>query len=312
MNLAHVHLLLNHFPTIGMIVGLGVFVMAIAARSDDLKRASLGIFFFIALLSIPTFATGTAARLALARTPGVSKAQIETHETAAFVALWFMELTGALAWWGLWQYRRLSRVPRGTLAAVLTAGLVAFGLMTRAANIGGEIRHPEIRTGPAAVETAAADPPLARVIGDAMVNLKWGWPASETVHFVGLSLLFGVVLLVDLRMLGFLPGLSFVTLHRLLPWGVLGFGVNVVTGILFFIGAPPDFYVTNAVFWWKLALILVAGANALFFTVFDQAWSLGAGETPPVAAKVAAASGILLWSGVIFCGQMLPFIGHSF
>ncbi|HXP83269.1 MAG TPA: DUF6644 family protein [Bryobacteraceae bacterium] len=320
MNATHAHLLLNHFPTIGMIVGLGLFVIAIAAKSDDLKRASLGVFFFIALLSIPAFATGAAAELALEHTPEVSKTMIATHETAAFVALWFMELAGALAWLGLWQYRRLSRVPRATLAAVLLAGLAAFGLMSRAALIGGEIRHPEVRTGPsliggltgATVETVETDPPLARVIGDGMVNLKWGWPACETIHFIGLSLLLGVVLLVDLRMLGFLKGIPFSVLHRLLPWGVLGFGVNVVTGILFFIGVPPDFYITNSVFLWKLALILVAGANALYFTVFEQPWTLGAGDTPPVAARVAAASGILIWTGVIFCGQMLPFFGHSF
>ena len=111
-----------------------------------------------------------------------------------------------------------------------------------------------------------------------MVNLTWGWPACETIHFVGLSLLFGVVLLVDLRMLGFMKSIPFSTLHRLLPWGILGFGLNVVTGILFFVGAPPTFYVTNATFYWKMALILVAGANALYFTVFDQPWTLGAGD----------------------------------
>jgi len=316
--------LLNHFPTVGMIVGLGVFAVALMAKSDDLKRTSLGIFFFIALLTIPAFITGTSAKLALQKAPEVSKARIDTHETAAFEALWLMELTGALAWVGLWQYRRLSRVPQGTLMAVLLVGLASFGLMSRAALIGGEIRHPEVRTEPATGETtspateeaaeaaATADPPLARVIGDAMVNLTWGWPASETVHFVGLCLLFGVVLLVDLRMLGFLKGIPYSTLHRLLPWGVLGFGINVVTGMLFFVGAPPTFYVTNAVFYWKMALIIVAGAHALHFTVFDQPWALGAGGTPPVAAKVAAAAGIFLWTAVIFCGQMLPFLGHSF
>jgi uncharacterized membrane protein len=300
-----------------MIVGLGVFFTAIVTKSDDLKRASLGIFFFIALLSIPTFVTGTAAELALSRNPDAPTTVIQAHETAAFEALWFMELTGALGWLGLWQYRRLSRLPQGTVVAVLLTGLLTFGMMTRAANFGGEIRHPEIRTGPpnveaATVETTPADPPLARVIGDGMVNLKWGWPASETVHFIGLCLLFGVVLLVDLRMLGFMKGIPYSALHRLLPWAMLGFGLNVATGMLFFIGAPPDFYVTNATFFWKLALILVAGANALYFTVFEQPWTLGAGDTPPMAAKVAAASGILLWTGVIFCGQMLPFLGHSF
>jgi uncharacterized membrane protein len=312
MNLAHVHLLLNHFPTIGMIIGLGLFLSAIAAKSDDLKRASLVIFFGIALLSIPTFATGTSARLALSKNSEVSTPAIDAHETAAFEALGFMELTGALAWLGLWQYRRLSRVPQGTLVSVLLVGLVTFGLMARAANFGGDIRHPEIRTGLAPVETAAAGQPLARAIGDGMVNLKWGWPASETVHFIGLSLLFGVVLLVDLRMLGFMKAIPFSVLHRLLPWGVLGFGINVVTGFLFFIGAPPDFYMPNPTFIWKLALIPIAGANILYFTVFDQAWTVEAGDTPPLAARVAAASGILLWTGVIFCGQMLPFFGHSF
>jgi uncharacterized membrane protein len=311
LNQAHVHLLLNHFPTVGMIVGIGLFIVALMTKSDHLKSASLVIFFGIALLSIPTFASGTAAGLALSKNSDVSKTMVDAHETAAFEALGIRELTGALAWLGLWQHRRRSRFPMGTLAAVLIAALVSFGLMGRAASIGGDIRHPEIRTTTAPVETATAQP-LARVIGDAMVNLKWGWPASETVHFIGLSLLFGVVLLVDLRMLGFLKGIPYSTLHRLLPWGVLGFGVNVVTGILFFIGAPPDFYVNNPVFIWKLALILVAGANALYFTVFEQPWTLAAGDAPPIAAKVAAASGILLWTGVIFCGQMLPFFGHSF
>jgi len=316
MNWAHVHLLLNHFPTIGMIVGLGVFLTGIVAKSDDVKRTSLGIFFFIALLSIPAFVTGTSAKLALDKVPEVSKGRIDAHETAAFEGLWVMELTGVLAWLGLWQYRRLSRLPQGTLGAILLAGLLTFGLMSRAAVIGGEIRHPEIRTEPnltaAEEEAAAANPPLARALGDAFVNATWGWPACETIHFVGLSVLFGVVMLVDLRMLGFLKGIPYSTLHRLLPWGVLGFGVNVVTGMLFFIGAPTSFYVTNGTFFWKLALILVAGANAVYFTVFDQPWTLGAGDTPPMAARVAAASGILLWTGVIFCGQMLPFLGHSF
>ncbi len=294
-----------------MIVGLGVFLTAIAAKSDDIKRASLGIFFFIALLAIPTFATGTAAELALQKNPEISQPAIDAHETAAFIALAVMELTGALSWIGLWQYRRLSRLPQATVAAVLVCALITFGLMARAANIGGEIRHPEIRdAGPFGV--APLSPPIARVIGDAMVNLKWGWPAAETVHFIGLCLLFGVLLLVDLRMMGFMKSIPYSALHRLLPWGVLGFAVNVVTGILFFIGAPPDFYMSNGIFVWKLAFIVVAGANALYFTVFEAAWKVDAGDSPTFATKFAAASGIFLWLGVLFCGQMLPFLGHSF
>ena len=105
-----------------MVVGLGVFVTAIVAKSDDLKRASLGIFFCISLLSIPAFVTGTSAKLALDKVPEVSKAMIDTHETAAFEGLWFMELTGVLAWLGLWQYRRLSRLAAGDAGGGPAAG----------------------------------------------------------------------------------------------------------------------------------------------------------------------------------------------
>ena len=79
-----------------MIIGLGVFITAIVAKSDDLKRTSLGIFFAISLLSIPAFVTGTSAKLALDKVPEVSKTMIDTHETAAFEALGVMEADGRL------------------------------------------------------------------------------------------------------------------------------------------------------------------------------------------------------------------------
>ena len=79
------------------------------AKSDELKRASLAVFFFIALLAIPAFVTGTSAKLALEKIPDISVAMVDQHETAAFRALWVMELTGAVSWFGLWQYRRSAR-----------------------------------------------------------------------------------------------------------------------------------------------------------------------------------------------------------
>ena len=65
MNLAHLHIVLNHFPTIGTVVGLGLFIVALVTKSDDLKRASLGIFLILALLAIPTYLSGSAAQQAI-------------------------------------------------------------------------------------------------------------------------------------------------------------------------------------------------------------------------------------------------------
>jgi hypothetical protein len=137
------------------------------------------------------------------------------------------------------------------------------------------------------------------------------WPTCETLHFIGLTLLMGVVLLVDLRVLGVLRGVSFTSLHRLLPWAAFGFGVNVVTGILFFVGNPGQ-YTGNRVFYWKLILVLLAGLNALYFTILEEPWALGPKDNAPFTAKIAAATAMVLWVGVMYCGSMLPFLGTSF
>src|SRR6185437_14367620 len=169
------------------IVALGVFLYGFLAKSDDVKRAALVIFFGIALISIPTFITGTATALAFEKNPEISKALIQQHENAAFFALAVMELTGVLAWLGLYQYRRTSRLSQSMMMVVLLTALVSFGLMSKAANIGGEIRHAEIRGEPLPPEPVDGAPAatLTRAIGDGMVNLKWGWPACETIHFIG-------------------------------------------------------------------------------------------------------------------------------
>ena len=340
MNLAHLHLLFNHFPTIGMIIGLGLFLLALVSKSDDLKRASLVVFMGIALVTLPTFMTGSAASIMPAGTEAakeaicvvlpkpvnapcadanVSRPLIEAHRDMAMLGLLFMEFLGAVAWLGLWEYRRHSRISNANLAAVLVLALVTFGVMAKAANMAGGIRHPEVMTADElkadAAEKAAAPASDALSIGTKIsrfvVGAPWMWPVCETLHFIGLSLLLGVVFLVDLRMMGFMKNVSFKTVHRLLPWAVLGFGVNVITGMFFFIGAP-DQYTTNGSFQWKILLVLIAGLNALYFTVLDQPWMLQSGDEAPATAKVFALAGMLLWVAVMFFGSMLPFLGNAF
>jgi hypothetical protein len=313
MDLAHIHLLLNHFPTIGNIIGGGLFLLSLITKSDDLKRASLAVLLGISLIAIPTYMSGNGAQEAIKSLPGVSQSLIEAHEGAALMALGFMEFTGAFAWLGLWQFRRLARIPGWNLAVILVLTLVSLGLMARAANIGGEIRHAEIVASQGIPNQAAvpSEGALARTVGAFVTETPWMWPTCETLHFVGLTLLLGVVLLVDLRVLGVLKGVSFASLHRLLPWAAIGFGVNVVTGILFFVGMPGQ-YTRNVAFYWKIALVMLAGLNAVYFTVLEEPWALGPGEDAPLTAKIAAVSAMVLWVGVLYCGSMLPFLGNAF
>jgi uncharacterized membrane protein len=315
MNLAHIHLLLNHFPIIGTIIGLCLLLSALFANSEDLKRAALMIFLGIALLSIPTYLSGNAAAEVIKDLPGVSAALIDAHQNAALLAYVFMMITGAVAWFGLWQARRNSCTGRGALLAVLLLSIVTVGLMANAGNLGGLIRHSEILSGPDAPPTTGVVQPTlalnATAIGSFITGVRWVWATLQTLHFLGLTLLMGVVFLVDLRMLGMANGVSFASLHRLLPWGMLGFGLNLFTGMCYFI-STPDQYTKNVSFYWKIALMMLAGVNAIYFTVFDEPWALGEGDDAPLKTKVLAASAIFLWVGVMFFGLMLPFLGNAF
>jgi uncharacterized membrane protein len=314
VNLPHIHLLLNHFPIIGTIIALGLFLFSLLGRSDDLKRASLVIFTGIALLSIPTYMSGNGAAEKLRKMPDVSAAVLAAHNNAALVALFFIEFAGLFAWLALWQYRRRGLARGWTIATVLAFSVVSVYFMAVTGNTGGEIRHTEIRSvAQAAALAGGPAAPLvnAEAMGDYIEGVKWVWPTCETLHFVGLSLLMGVVFLVDLRMMGFMKHVSYTTLHRLLPWGILGFGLNVLTGMVFFVGNSGQ-YTRSVPFQWKMALVLVAGANALYFTMFDDVWVLAPEDDAPMTAKVAAGSAVFLWVAIMWCGSMLPFLGDSF
>jgi hypothetical protein len=215
------------------------------------------------------------------------------------------------AWLALWQFRRFSHPRRWSVAAVLLLSVATMYFMFVTGNTGGEIRHTEIRSAEDSAAATGILPIDAAAVGMFVTGTKWMWPTCETLHFIGLSLLMGVVLLIDLRMLGVMKSVSFPALHRLLPWGILGFGLNVMTGLLFFIGMP-DQYSNSVPFQWKMVLVLIAGANALYFTMFDEVWVLTPGDDAPMQAKVAAMSAVVLWIAIMWCGNMLPFLGDSF
>jgi uncharacterized membrane protein len=311
-NFVHLHLLLNHVPTVGTVVALGVLLLAFAKRSTELQRGALALFFAIALASLPTYMTGYSAQKAIKDRPGVSAPMIQHHQSAALLALMFMEATGVLAWFGLWAARRPTGPPRWNAPAVLMFAAVTLVLMASASTIGGEITHPEIMApGEASAGTIAPDAFETPNIGRFQFRHPFAWPMLESLHFIGLCLLFGVVLAGNLRILGFMKNASFADVHRFLPWGVWGFVINSVTGMMFFAGAAGQ-YIENPAFHLKVLFMLLAGANVLYLTLFDEVWTLGPGDNAPASAKLVAASQVFLWVGVIYFGRMLPYIGNAF
>ena len=90
----------------------------------------------------------------------------------------------------------------------------------------------------------------------------WLWPTCETLHYLGLSLLLGTIGLFDLRVLGFARGIPFQAIHRLIPWGIGAYVLNVMTGIVFFFGHPDQYFYNNA-FRFKALFMAIAGLNVV-------------------------------------------------
>jgi hypothetical protein len=134
------------------------------------------------------------------------------------------------------------------------------------------------------------------------------WPVLESLHYIGLALLFGTIVLYDLRILGVAKAVPPSALHKLVPFGLAGFAMNVVTGSMFFSGAP-DQYVYNAAFRAKLAFFALAGVNVVLFYGWAYAGvrDLGAGADAPWRAKVATGLSLLAWCGVMVAGRLLTF-----
>ena len=150
-------------------------------------------------------------------------------------------------------------------------------------------------------------------VADLMNRTRWAWPISESIHFVGLALLIGIVAPLDVRLLGFMKGVSIEALHRLVPWAVLGFVLNLVTGLMFFIGTPEQ-YIGNISWWLKVLFLVIAGLNMLAFELTQRARAteLPADAGTPWRLKVIGGISLTSWMLVLYWGRMLPFAGGAF
>ena len=149
-----------------------------------------------------------------------------------------------------------------------------------------------------------------------IAKFRWLWPLCETLHFVGLTLLVGIVGLFDLRLLGVAKRLPVAPLKKLLPWGVLGLVLCVVTGLVFVTGLlanvkmhPWEALQVDLYLQLKLLFIGLAGVNLLVFYQSGMSRAvdkLGPGEDAPPLAKFIAASSLFLWVGVVYWGRLIP------
>ena len=141
----------------------------------------------------------------------------------------------------------------------------------------------------------------------------WLYPTVEIVHIVGIGLLFGSIVVLDLRLLGLSRQIPVRTLARhILPWTAGSFILIIPSGLLMFTAHATEF-IDSGIFVLKMLLIMAAGVNAvLFHTITFRTADVWDSEEmrklpPPPSARAAGAISLVLWISVIACGRLLAY-----
>lgn len=150
-------------------------------------------------------------------------------------------------------------------------------------------------------------------LGEVGRDVFWVFPAGEVVHFIGLCLLMGAMLVVDLRLLGFgRRALSIDAALSFLPAAIAGLALNIGSGILFLCAHPENYWPSTA-FRLKLFAVALGAANALWFKFVEAPRLAGVPDEFEADArtKTVAALSLVIWTVVIVLGRFLPFVSKS-
>jgi NADH:ubiquinone oxidoreductase subunit 4 (subunit M) len=145
MDLAHLHLMMNHVPVMGVLFAILIALIGGIARSKIAVRVGLIMLVLSGLIAVPVYLTGESAEELVEGLPGVSEALIDRHESAAGISLALVGVSGAFALLTL-LFSGSSRqlLPGAFFVMTMLLALLGGASVINTANLGGQIRHTEI------------------------------------------------------------------------------------------------------------------------------------------------------------------------
>jgi hypothetical protein len=147
-------------------------------------------------------------------------------------------------------------------------------------------------------------------IGTGIRESIWVFPIIEGAHLLGIALSVGMLCWFDLRLLGLvLPDQPVSKVWRqVMPWALAGFVLMFITGGLLFWAEAARAY-ASIHFWIKIALLLLAGVNALVFetTAHRNMAEWDKAPLPPRSARMAGAVSLVLWTAIIITGRTMAY-----
>jgi uncharacterized membrane protein len=144
---AHLHLLINHFPVIGLIFAIILLILAYLKPTDGYLRSALVILVVAGALAVPTYFSGEPAEDTIEKLSSFSKPLVHEHEEAGEFAIIFMSITGLLAAAALYFSFKTGKIPKALLIGVVALTLFTLTVVARTNYLGGKIGHVELRDG---------------------------------------------------------------------------------------------------------------------------------------------------------------------
>lgn len=136
-----------------------------------------------------------------------------------------------------------------------------------------------------------------------MRTARWGYAAVNGLHVLGIALLVGAILPLDLRLLGAWPSVPLATLSRVLrPVAAAGLVLAVTCGVLLFLASPAD-YAALPVFQAKMGLVVLGTASALWISATG-----GLAQASRPVLRAAALVSLASWLGALALGRLIAFV----
>lgn len=142
----HLHLALAHLPVVGVLLGTLLLLIGVARQSRGVQQTGLAVLVVSGLAAAGTYLTGDGAEEMVENRLG-GESLVEPHEEAAIIALALAGITALIAILSLIAGRTGRPLPRMLVTLALVFGLASSGTFAWVANLGGQIGHPEIRSG---------------------------------------------------------------------------------------------------------------------------------------------------------------------
>jgi hypothetical protein len=137
----------------------------------------------------------------------------------------------------------------------------------------------------------------------------YGWPIMLGSHSLGLAIIVGVVIIINLRLLGLYSAIPYTSLAKFLPVAWVGFAINLFTGLSLFT-TQATIYITNVPFLTKMTFIILGTANLVFTSKHlkreGAAWE--SAGTVSQAGTLLAATSLAFWALAIMTGRLIAYI----